>query len=199
MKWFGFRLDSLQSGHSVLVQIIIFGNTETVKKLVLELGPPSSFDLTDAAGLNPVIAAVLRGDQTILELLLRKGFGGVSQTLKNALTVANSLSLDQCCKILLAHGVPFSGEMRQIGPFWIKEWFSAAGLGQGEPLDTKKVQSLKLFCRSVIRRSCRQNALNLMGGTRSLGLPPSLRHFVLWGENFLSKPEFWDWKKRFEP
>ena len=184
MKAFGFGLTHLHRGHSIVVVALLNGTCPLFQEfLSMEPSPP---DLTDKSGVNPMIAAVARGDNpSLLLLMMQKGYSFISDTGRSALVEANELSQEGNCKVLLQAGAPVAG-LAVLGPFWIRKVFVAAGWRVDEELmfprpPTFRCPSLKTICRSTIRKSCQVSEQNLFVQVPKLPLPRPLHLYLLWG------------------
>ncbi len=196
MDHFGFDFKTLHDGHSLLVQIIFFGAKDLVLWIIKDLNLCATCcDLTDSSGINPVAASVLRTgqDREVLEALLDRRFSAISSLSTNSLCLANNLCSD-LCKSLLQWGIPLTG-ITQIGPFWLKEWFRAAGFEAEGDQGPSGILSLKLICRRVVRRQCKKSEHNFFRLSLHLGLPKKLGWYILWGELLDEQsPEVVEWR-----
>ncbi len=183
LKTFDMNFQTLHAGHSILVEVLMYGDYSFAKALVSD--PDSKADLTDDGGLNAVIACVLRGeDSDLMLMLLSKRFSVVSKSGKSALHVANYLVRKDFCELLVQAGAPVT-RLKQIGPFWMTDKFRAAGFQAKEELEElhqpARVHRLKDMCRLIIRGTCRADLSNLFALVPFLPLPATLQNFVLWG------------------
>jgi len=182
MEVFGADFDKLHAGHSILVEIILHGEDVLIHDI---LSQNAHFkDLTDHAGLNCLIATVIRKDARLLNSMLSKGFSPVSETGKNALSVANDLIFPEECELLLTAGVPL-GDLQELRPFWMTEKFMAAGWGVEHEAYVLRcvhgVMKLKFLSRLVIRGACRKDTQNLFAAVELLPLPRALKTYLTWG------------------
>ena len=183
MDLFDWGTQQLHHGHSMFVIVVLFGEDDLVDFFLSQEVKP--LDLTDLAGVNPVLAAVAGGDRPeILKKLLDLKFSVVSETGRNALVEANASYSEENCKILLMAGASVR-EILQIGPFWLTNYFVAAGWGREGELHNMLLRSeppsLQSFCRFAIRQSVDLSENNLFPQVEKLRLPEKLKQFILWG------------------
>ena len=184
MKAFNFGWSDLHFGHSLLVMVVLFGGDDLVENILSRQPQPK--DLTDDLGVNAVLAAVAGGDRPkVLTKLLMMKFSFISKSGKNALTVANRLEAANNCKILLQAGAP-TMDISYLGPFWIRNYFVAAGWRREEEFRElvlgSKVPSLQHFCRLAIRKSVNIHEKNLFEQVKHLSLPSKMVTFLIWGQ-----------------